>query len=66
MLVPERGDPTMKIGLFILRGTLAPFQLCFPTLVAGSSQSTGHFRRIQKLPPPQPGEVGNVVLNSSM
>jgi hypothetical protein len=65
MLVPERGDPTTKIGLFILGCIPSAIQSRFPTLVAGLSQSTDGFRRIQKLPPAQDGKFEKAALRSS-
>jgi hypothetical protein len=61
MLVPERGDPTTKIGLFVLRCIQA---LRIIRLLATSQalriQSMSLFaerRSIQKLPSPHQGEL---------
>ena len=35
MLVPDRGDPTMKIGLASLR-RIVPFKLYWPTLIGAT------------------------------
>jgi hypothetical protein len=52
MLVPERGDPTTKIGLFIVF-CISVSQSVFPNRL-----------RIQKLPPPHHGELVKVALSS--
>jgi hypothetical protein len=50
MLVPDRGDPTMKIGLASLR-RIVPFKLYWPTLI-GATGFPGTFAASKSSRPP--------------
>jgi hypothetical protein len=65
MLVPDRGEPTTKIGLLI-SSCIQRFLGAAPSFSISDrfSPVTG-FRRIQKLPPAHDGKLRKAVLRSS-
>ena len=62
MLVPDRGEPTTKIGLLISSCISAFLESHCHSPFAMASMLAMGFRRIQKLPPFQRGKSGKAAL----